>query len=807
MKEVHLICNAHLDPIWQWEWEEGAAAALSTFRAAADLCDEFDYVFCHNEAVLYRYIEQYAPSLFARIKALIRAGKWHVMGGWYLQPDCNMPQGESFVRQIQMGHRYFMERFGVESKTAVCFDAFGHSAGLPQIVKKCGQENYLLTRTGNDPVPGDQFLWEGVDGSRIKVDVSPYGYNSPLGHAVENIEAKIGASKDDVVCVLWGVGNHGGGPSRKDLADIEALQKAGKYQLRHSTPEYFFAEIDPKVVHTGSMRTVMPGCYTTMARIKQQHAALENAIYTTEVLCSTAAQRGLISYPEKELDDAVEDLLNAEFHDVLPGSSVRGGEENGLRLLEHGLCICNRLRAQAYFALTAMQPKAKDGEYPILVFNPHPYAWETEVVCELSLADQNWSETEVAHFTVLDAAGNPLPWQKLKEESNISLDWRQKIVFHGTLAPLDVTRFSVYVEYAPKVQNAAYAVDAPIVLDLPEKHVEIDRRTGLLASYCLNSVEYIRDRAACLPVMYEDNADPWAMGAFQLEAMGRNPKPFHLMEKPDGMFAGMQPVQVIEDGAVYLGVEAFFSCENTRVRVEYDIYKKTPYLDIKVDVFAADADRMIKLEIPVHMENGVYLAQTAFGTELLYTNGRECVGQRFVAVRGADDVCLALMNRGTYGSSYRDGVISMSLLRTTSYCAHPIGDRPLIPTDRFSKKVDMGERNFIFRLDAAPVHALDRLADAFNRPPYACNVFPVAEERAAKDFSLQIDDTDITLVTMKKRAEADTYLLRLHNNSEQQKTVHVRWNGMMITLVFGKYEVKTIENNGTSLMEQTMLLI
>ena len=109
MKEVHLICNAHLDPIWQWEWEEGAAAALSTFRSAADLADEFDYIFCHNEVTLYKYIEEYAPALFARIKELIRIGKWRIMGGWYLQPDCNMPSGEAFVRQIGLGRKYFQE--------------------------------------------------------------------------------------------------------------------------------------------------------------------------------------------------------------------------------------------------------------------------------------------------------------------------------------------------------------------------------------------------------------------------------------------------------------------------------------------------------------------------------------------------------------------------------------------------------------------------------------------------------------------------------------------------------------------------
>ena len=103
-KRVHLICNAHLDPIWLWEWQEGAAEALSTFRTAADLCEEFDgFVFNHNEAVLYRWVAEYEPELFERIRRLVAAGKWHIMGGWYLQPDCNMPSGESFARQAIIG--------------------------------------------------------------------------------------------------------------------------------------------------------------------------------------------------------------------------------------------------------------------------------------------------------------------------------------------------------------------------------------------------------------------------------------------------------------------------------------------------------------------------------------------------------------------------------------------------------------------------------------------------------------------------------------------------------------------------------
>ena len=145
MKEVHLICNAHIDPVWQWDWPEGVGAILSTFRSAAELADEFDYIFCHNEASAYRYVEVYAPDLFERIKQLVKKKKWHIMGGWYLQPDCNMPSGESFVRQILVGQKYFEEKFGIKPTTAINFDPFGHTRGLVQIMRKCGQDSYMVS--------------------------------------------------------------------------------------------------------------------------------------------------------------------------------------------------------------------------------------------------------------------------------------------------------------------------------------------------------------------------------------------------------------------------------------------------------------------------------------------------------------------------------------------------------------------------------------------------------------------------------------------------------------------------------------
>ena len=119
-KNLFLICNAHIDPVWLWNWEEGLAESLSTFRMAARFCEEFSgFVFCHNESLLYEWVEEHDPDLFQKIKQLVAARKWHVMGGWYLQPDCNLPAGESLVRQILVGKSYFQDRFQVEPSIAV----------------------------------------------------------------------------------------------------------------------------------------------------------------------------------------------------------------------------------------------------------------------------------------------------------------------------------------------------------------------------------------------------------------------------------------------------------------------------------------------------------------------------------------------------------------------------------------------------------------------------------------------------------------------------------------------------------------
>ena len=805
-KQRHLICNAHIDPIWQWDWPEGVSATLSTFYSAAKLCDEFYYIFCHNEVTVYKYVEEYAPELFEKIQELVKAGKWHIMGGWYLQPDCNMPSGESFVRQIREGQRYFEEKFGVRPTTAINFDPFGHTVGLVQIVKKCGQDSYMFMRPY--PVelalPSEQFIWHGLDGSQIKAARSIGGYNSPLGSSASVIKERAETQDFPVGAILWGVGNHGGGPSRKDLFDIEnELFPDPSIEYIHSTPERFFEKITPKEVFDRSLHISMPGCYTSMYRVKKLHAQLEAEISIAEKMASAAYMMGVLDeYPEMELQTAVEDLLNAEFHDVLPGSSVQCAEDAGLRFLNHGMLEAERVKIKSYFALSAVQPQASNGEYPVIVFNPHPYELCDNVECEFMLADQNWRKDVSSCITVMDSEGNTVPYQVIKEESNLNLDWRKRIIFEARLKPMQLTRYSVYVDFkaVPKLQN-----ETLFVFDNGRKHVEIDERTGLLCSYKINGVEYIKEGVGLCS--FDDNADPWGMGVHQLTRLGTNEKTFTLSLNPDGAFRGMKKsVQVIENGDIYLGVESFFECDNTRARILYKIYKNNDDVDIDVTLYMGDVNKIVKLKLPI-ATRGKLIGQTAFGTEELFSDARENVAHRFVAIDSGND-CVALLNRSVYGSHYENHCLYMSLVRGVTYCAHPIEDRELIPANRFTKKIDQGENTYSFRLTVTRRDQLERKTAEFIQKPFSLNIFPVPMKKtSSRSLDVSLGGNIISMPTVKKAYGENAVIFRLLNNTPERVDSYIQVNGQRLPLVFGKYEVKTVVYEDGRLKESYELLV
>ena len=243
---LHLICNAHLDPVWQWRWEEGASEALATFRVAAELLREHPgFIFCHNEAVLYQWVERFDPALFREIRRLVKSGRWAISGGWFLQPDANLPGTESIIRQIAEGRRYFREKFGAVPRVAYNFDSFGHSGGLPQILRGAGYEMYIHMRpqAGELTLPAELYRWRGIDGTEIPAYRIEVGlYHTERDNIEEKLEAgaalalKIGRD----VPVFWGLGDHGGGATREDLEKTDAfIAREKRVRVIHSSPDGF----------------------------------------------------------------------------------------------------------------------------------------------------------------------------------------------------------------------------------------------------------------------------------------------------------------------------------------------------------------------------------------------------------------------------------------------------------------------------------------------------------------------------------------------------------------------------------------
>ncbi|MFA5204382.1 MAG: glycoside hydrolase family 38 C-terminal domain-containing protein [Lentisphaeria bacterium] len=809
MKTLHLVCNAHLDPVWQWPWEEGAAAAISTFRVAADFGEEFDgFVFNHNEAVLYRWVEEYEPALFARIQKLVAQGKWHILGGWYLQPDCNMPSGESLVRQILVGKRYFQEKFGVEPTTAVNFDTFGHSRGLVQILKKAGYDSYLFCRpdAAARPLPANDFLWVGYDGSEIVGHRSVEYYNSGFGQAANKIKGWLDGQKEQEVSLcLWGIGDHGGGPSRLDLQNLAALIKeTTACTIRHSSPEAYFREFlagAPALPrHTGDLNPIFVGCYTSQIRIKQKHRQLENELYLTEKMLSHAALGGRLPYPQADLQEATRDLLFAEFHDILPGTSVQPVEETSLRLMDHGLEILSRLKGRAFFALAGGQPAAPEGEIPILAYNPHPFPVTGVFECEFMLHDQNWKE-EFTLPTVWQN-GQPLPTQPEKELSNINLDWRKRVAFRAELAPGQMNRFDCRLTAIPeKPKPQLLEQDGVFHFRTAEVEVVVNAQTGLLDRYRVQGVDYLRP-GACQPVVLGYSDDPWIIvGAPRFDdELGR----FTLMSPEAGTaFSGVRQgvlpsVRVIEDGAVRTVIEAVLEYHESRLCLHYKLPKQGTELEIQARVHWNEKSQMLKLVLPTPFTGAACLGQTAYGVAPLPVNGDEAVAQKWLAaVSAPDGHAFTCINDGTYGCDFRDNALRLTLLRSPAYTCHPINDRPRLVQDRYSPRIDQGERLFVFHLNAGPaaerLARVDREALAHGEAPFVLSFFPCGAGQPQPPLAVLDGGAGVQLSTFKQAEDGAGYIVRLFESTGQPRrtTLRLPAAGLQQEVALGAFEIKS----------------
>lgn len=542
---VRMIAQAHLDPVWLWQWTEGRAEALATSRSAVDRLHEFPSLhYTRGEAQVYEWIEEEDPALFAEILALIRAGRWHVVNGMIVQPDMNLPQGESLVRQALLGKRYMQEHLGVDVRIAYCVDSFGHAGTLPQILRKCGFQYYVFLRPQEHEkeLPPQAFWWEGPDGSRVlayRISGAYCHWPADVTPHIERALADRPPALADTMC-FFGVGNHGGGPTRAQIEKtLELAARRSDVEIRFDHPQAYFDAIAPVAaglpVVADELQYHATGCYSVNSQLKRMHRQAECALLVAERMACLAAEWAEREPERERLRALWHDLLFNEFHDILAGSSIKEAEDEAIMSFGRVIMSAREIANSAGRRIAARVDTSGPGS-TVLLFNPFPYRRQEYVEYEPWTENQRWAR---AGWGLVDEEGRPVAHQVLEASAGVGNAEHgiERLVWKADLPPLGyrLYRFARGLavpegaahgggaegaeeawtgreSHAPAHASTAWASEEGLENELIA--VRLDPETGAITS-CRDKatgVELVGPGGWNVAQVLEDTSDTWSHG-------------------------------------------------------------------------------------------------------------------------------------------------------------------------------------------------------------------------------------------------------------------------------------------------------
>ena len=336
---MYLMGQSHLDIAWLWPIEETKRKIARTLSNQLALMEEYpEYRYVQSQPYLLQLVKSHYPELYARLQRAVREGRVIPEGGMWVEPDTNMPGGESLIRQIMHGKRFFHEEFGVHNEMLWLPDVFGYSGNLPQIMQGCGLKYFASVKmfetydNGGDPFPYNTFVWEGIDGSQVLAHLLDYGERYPIrvtpSYLIDQWNGRV--QKDGIATrlVQFGHGDGGGGANRDDLEFIRRLNNLeGAPKARNVSPIAFFEDQMergvPDAKYVGELYyPAHRGTYTTQAIIKKLNRKAEIGLREAELWGAAAQLLQDRAYPHAEMDRLWKTLLLHQFHDILPGSSI-----------------------------------------------------------------------------------------------------------------------------------------------------------------------------------------------------------------------------------------------------------------------------------------------------------------------------------------------------------------------------------------------------------------------------------------------------------------------------------------------------
>jgi alpha-mannosidase len=647
----HLVGHAHIDMQWLWEYPETVAEFGKTFSSAVNFLEEFpDFTFTQSSSAFYQETEASHPALFEKIKKYVAEGRWEIVGGRVCEGDTNIMSAESHARQFLYGQRYFRERFGKQAVVGFEPDTFGHTWQMPQILKHGGCKYYYFCRAGNGRGKGfPMYWWSAPDGSRVltfeESVISGWYCGGAIDKGVFNELAEMTkrtGSKDELW--VYGVGNHGGGPTRESIETANEWKKQEYLPtVKFSTAQAFFEAqgkdvLDKLPVVNDELNSVFEGCYTTHGDIKRLNNDSQAVMVSAETAAAVAARFGF-NYPGLQIRQLWEDICWNHHHDTIDGSAVHAPYGKSRQMLEKVIASGRGIGQEAVSFLAA-KSAAHKGE--LLIFNP--LGFDRDAVVDIQLPEGVKSES-------LRCGDDACPVQVTDAK-----DRRALVAVHK----LPSVGYATFGAASPGSSPAAPSVSEDgTVLENENLKVVLDPATGTIRSLFDKRLkrEFVASGKSAnrMEIHYER---PNGMPAWDIGAIDR-------VEPQDCPVT----LSVVERGPVRCTVEfsrkmlASIVTQRVSLIAGGDSVVCSLAIDWKETGNMHPQWPFLKVAFDLAVENGRTTYETPFGAIERPADGHENAALKWFDLSGPGDG-VSIINDTKHGCSVKDGTMRLSLVRT-----------------------------------------------------------------------------------------------------------------------------------------------
>ncbi len=719
--KIHIIGNAHLDPIWLWRWQEGCGEVLQTFRCAVDRIKEYKgFVFTCSSASYYKWVEEIDPELFEEIRKLVKKGKWVPVNGWWVQPDCNMPSGESFARQALYSQLYYYEKFGKICKTGYNVDSFGHNAMMPQLLSKGGMNCYVMMRPGmheNAEIPENLFWWDSADGSRVLTYRIPYSYaisgKNDIDRDIPRLRERAKNSGHGMM-FFFGVGNHGGGPTKGDMDYILELKENGFEELEFSSPNEYFEEMCADrldlPVWNDEMQHHASGCYSATSLVKQLNRKAEYWLANAEKWNTVSAKISNLPKATEEFGKAWKEVCFNQFHDILCGCSIMEAYDDVRDSMGYAMKIAANEENKAMLKIAGMVDTWLDGvsdtqslnarhhcrnlkfPRPIIVFNPNSFEVETLV------------RTYHPSKKVEDSCGKDVIFQNVR--SSRSNDSHLDTVFMAKVPALGYATYWLWHEDSEYTEAGKFESDVSAdAYTLENKYIKavFDEKTGGIKSLITKAdgIEYVGGEF-CVPTVI-DNSEPdtWAHNIFKFD-------------KEIGKM-NLKSIELIENGPARAVMRVKHTYGGSYLTQDYILAAESEHIRIKCRVLWQEPLTILKMPVTVDGENPISTYEIPAGFIKRPCNGEEEPALTWADITAGADIRkgVALISDAKYSYDCPNNTLRLTMLRNSIFADH-YSDRPAADFSYCDEGLSRFEYAIYPHSDEAENSGIQKLAAQFN---------------------------------------------------------------------------------------------